>query len=218
MRRGKSILFALVPGTCVLLAPAAAQDRRPSAPTYEQTVAAVAACGVPAAEVRITYEEELQSDLVRIGDLGSSDEARFRCVRKSVHPYYILDVYSAPQSDAYSEFADREYRRQAKAEAVVWLGARGMLGKVPRYDPAKGLSAFARALEAACSVRKGSTLETLGEEGLTFRLSFARRAFEKDTYDQFNCLTKMIAASDADKHGVQLMFVGNEAYQTENQR
>lgn len=214
MRGGSSIFLAPVLGIFVLLVPAAAQDRRPSAPTYEQTRAAIAACGVPAAEVRIAYEEQLQSDLVAITDLGGSDEARFRCLREAVHPYYVLDVYSAPQRDSYLAFAAREYRREARAQALVWLGAKGKLAAVPHYDPGKGLERFARALEAACSIREGSVLDAFQPSGLTFRRSFVEQ-LHLDTSDRFDCLIHMIAASDAGRHNVHLALVGNEAPQTE---
>lgn len=210
-----SNLFLLGVGP-LLTGQASAQELRAPAPTYEQTIDAIAACGVPAAKVRITYEDPLQSDLVRIGDLGGSDEARFRCLRAAVDPAYIVDVSAAPQSGAYMAFEDRENRRQARAAAIAWLGARGKLDKVPRFDPAAGLDRFARLIEAACSVRRGSALETFGKSTLTYRLDFLEKSIHSETYDQFTCLHQMIAASDADKHDVHLMFVGNEAYQTEN--
>lgn len=201
----------------LLVGQASAQDRRPPPPSHERTIAAIAACGVPAAKVRIAYEDELQSDLVTIADLGGSDEARFRCLREAVHPYYILDVYSAPQRDSYLAFAAREYRREARAQALVWLRAKGKLAAVPHYDPGKGLEAFARALEAACSIREGSVLDASPASGLTFRRSFVER-LHLDTSDRFNCLIHMIAASNAGRHDVHLTLIGGEASQTETQR
>jgi hypothetical protein len=211
-----SILLLLGAGPW-LIDEAGAQEIRIPAPTHEQTLEAIAACGVPAANVRITYEEELQSDLVRISDLGGADEARFRCLKHSVHPVYLVDVSAAPQSGAYTAFADREDQRQAKAEAIAWLGARGKLGKVPRFDPAAGPDKFARDVEAACLVREGSALETVGRTALAYRRSFFEETMESDPDDQFACLFQMVVASDADKHDVSLMFIGSEA-QTESPR
>jgi hypothetical protein len=193
---------------------AVAQDIRIPAPTQEQTLEAIAACRVPSANVRITYEDELQSDVVRIGDLGGSDEARFRCLRKAVHPAYILDLSGAPQRDLFHAFENREHRRAARAQSVAWLKARGKLASVPRYVPGKPLEEFAHALETACSIRPGSVLEA-GPHGVAFRRSFIERLV-LDTSDRFDCLIHMSAASDADDHGVGLAILGNEAYQTES--
>ena len=198
-----------------LMGEAAAQELEIRGPTHEQTVRAIAACGVPAANVRITYEAELESDLVTIGDLGGSDEARFRCVKHAIHPVYLVDVSAAPQSAAYLAFDDREDRRQTKAKAIEWLDARGMLGRVPRFDPAAGLDKFARDVEAACQVREGSALESFGRTRLGYRRPFFDAILESDPDDQFLCLHEMVVASDADKHDVDFMFVGKAAPQTE---
>jgi len=215
MLRRTHISSILVGGTALLLMGGASAREMPAPPTHERTVAAIAACGVPAAQVRITYEDELQSDLVSIGDLGGSDEARFRCLRDAVHPDYILDIFGAPQRDSYYAFQTREYRRTAKVEALAWLEARNKLDAVPHYDPAMGLEKFARALEAACSIRQGSAIEVVGSSGVAFRRSFIEK-LTLDVSDAFDCLIHMSAASDAEEHGVGLTLVGNEAYQTGN--
>jgi hypothetical protein len=201
-----------------LMGEAAAQELEIRAPTHEQTIRAIAACGVPATNVRITYEAELESDLVTISDLGGSDEGRFRCLKHSVHPVYLVDVSAAPQSAAYLAFDDREDRRQTKARAVDWLDARGMLGRVPRFDPAAGLDKFARDVEAACRVREGSALETFGRNRLGYRRRFFDEIMETDPHDQFLCLHEMVVASDADKHDVDFMFLGKAAPETESQQ
>jgi hypothetical protein len=217
MRRCTSIFLALLLETCVLLAPAAAQDRRPSAPTYEQTLAAIAACGVPAAKVRIAHEEGTQSDLVTIADLGGSDEARFRCLRKAVHHHYVLDLSGAPQRDSYYAFGAREYRRDERARALVWLRTKGKLAAVPNYDPARGVEKFARALEAACSIREGSVLAASPHSGLGFRRSFLKQ-LHLDASDRVDCLIHMIAASNAGRHNLHLTVIAGEASQTETPR
>ena len=212
MRRGTTIATVLMPAAGHLLAaPAPAQGLRPAIPTYEQTVAALAACGVPAANVRISYEDDIQSDFISISDLGGTDEARLGCVNRAYHPSYLLVILDADQRGAYGEFAAREEQARYKAEAVRQLKTLGMLDRVPRYDPRKGLTAFAHGLEAACGVRAGLALETFGSAGLTFRLSFLGNFMATNSYDQFTCLGRMHAASNADEHGVILAFVGNAA-------
>jgi hypothetical protein len=180
-------------------------------PSYEQTVEAIAACGVNPANVRITYEEELESDLVTLSDLGGTDEVRFACLRRSVHPFYILEITPADQRSAYFAYADRESSREWRAEAIAWLEAKQLSDRVPRYDPATGVEAFARAVEAACSVSSQTVLEAFGPTGLTFRQSYIEGSLGAGSDDSFTCVTNMIAASNAEEHGVRLAFVGNEA-------
>lgn len=185
-------------------------------PTHEQTVEALAACGIPATRIRITYEDELRSDVVTIANLGGTDEKRLLCVRRSVHPFYILEIEDTAQRSAFYTLDDREDRREAKAEAIGWLGSAGMLDRVPRYDPARGLPAFARAVEGACGLSPGSALEPFGSSILTLRPGFFGEN-PKGAFDRFTCLSRMIAASNADEHDIHLAFIGNEALQ-DNQR
>ena len=180
-------------------------------PSYEQTIEAIASCGVPAANIRISYEDELQSDVITVSDLGGTDEERFRCLREAVHPFYILAIEAADQQIAFFSFADREDRRQARAEAIEWLRAQGMLNRVPQHDPAKGIEEFARALEAACSLPTESALEAFNPFILTFRQDFLERGLKTGSHDGFSCLSRMMAASNADEHDIRLAFIGNEA-------
>jgi len=178
-------------------------------PAYEQAIEAVAACGIKAANVQISYARELQSDAVTIRDLGGTDEVRFRCVRRAVHPDYFVFIEHEGQRAAYYAFVGREDRREARAEALDWLGTRGMLGRIPRFDPARNLGEFAEALETACSAKAGTVLEVLGPNLLTLRKSFLERGPADD--DTLTCVMRMLAASNAEGHGVSLGFFGNEA-------
>jgi hypothetical protein len=212
MPRRNDISSILFGGAALLfIYEASAQEIRPPAPTYERTIAAIAACGVPAARVRIAYEDELQSDFVYIGDLGGSDEARFRCLRKSIHPAYILDVSAAPQVRAYYEFTRREDAKDARVEAREWLKSAGMLHRVPRYDPRKGLKAFASALEAACSIPSGSALGTYGTSQVTLLRSFTGDFMRTDNHKELDCLFRMISASNAQEHDITMTYIRKAA-------
>jgi hypothetical protein len=180
-------------------------------PGRDRTVRAIAACGVAAAEVRITYDDDLQSDLVRIGDLGGSDEARFHCLRKVVFPDYFVDVSAAPQREAYYAFTRREDHKLARAHARAWLKARGLLDRVPRFDPGTGVEAFARSIESACSIRPGDALEARGASGITIRQAFFGDSMTTKFPDDFSCLTRMFDASNANEHDIILGFIGNAA-------
>lgn len=179
-------------------------------PTHEQTIEAISTCGVPAANIRIAYEDELQSDVVTISDLEGTEEERLRCVRRAIHPFYILQIEDTAQRTAYYSLTDREDRQEAKAEAIAWLQSMEMLDRVPPFDPARGLEIFARALEAACGLPPGSALEVLDDSILTFRRGFFE-GLTDDRYEELTCLNRMIAASNADEYDIHLVLIGNEA-------
>lgn len=210
MLEATEIAYALIIAAG-LSAQAPAPEMRMPAPTHEQTIRSIAACGVPAASIRITYEDDIQSDFVSIGDLGGTDEARMICVRKAIHPAYLVTILNPDQRSHYFEVAAREERIRYKAEVTGQLKALGMLDRVPRYDPRRGLQAFAHGLEAACGIRAGSALEPFGPGSLTFRLSFLRNFAAARTYDEFTCVRRMHAASNADAHDISLAFIGNAA-------
>jgi hypothetical protein len=180
-------------------------------PNHEETTEAIAACGIPIANIRIDYDDELQSDVVTITDPGGVDEEKFHCLRKAIHPFYFVEIEAADQRAAFQSFSNAEDRQQAKVVAVEWLTARGLLDPVPRYDPAHGIQHFARALEAACSLPPESTLTAFDESILTFRADYLERGATMSTGDEFTCISHMLAASNADEHGVLLGFIGNAA-------
>ena len=180
-------------------------------PGYEQTVEAIAACGVNAVNVRITYEEELQSDVVTVNDLGGTELARLGCLRRAVHPFYILEIAPVDQRTAYAAYDYRESTREWRAEALAWLDAERLSDRVPAYDPATGVEAFARAVEAACSAPSETVLEAVGTTALTIRRSFIEGDMAAGNDDRLTCVSNMIAASNAGDHGVEFGFVGNEA-------
>jgi hypothetical protein len=180
-------------------------------PPYEQTIEAVTACGVPASSIRIFYQDELQSDVVTIGDLGGIDEDRLLCVRRAVHPFYIIEIDNEEQRRAFHAVTYRQDRQRLRAEATEWLQANGMQERVPRFEAEQGLESFARSLEAACGLSPGSALETYGEFSLTFRREFLQRSLIARGYERTACLMRMISASNAEEHDISLVMIGNEA-------
>ena len=187
-------------------------------PGYEQTKAAVVACGVPATNIRLLYEEELQSDVVRISDLGGTDEARLQCLRRAVHPFYVIEIENEAQRNAYFAFASREDGRAFRTDAIAWLEENRMIDRVPHYDPARGIETFARALEAACELRPGTALEVVRPTTITFRRDYLERRFgdhDAGSGDDMVCLGRFFAASNADEHGIGLGFIGQAAVQDE---
>ncbi|MCA1749440.1 MAG: hypothetical protein LC634_07885 [Sphingomonadales bacterium] len=180
-------------------------------PTYEETVQAIVQCDIARANVSIEYADLMQSDVVTISDLGEMSDLKLRCLRAAIHPFYILTIEDEEQSEAFYEFSRREDRSLEKAQAREWLRARGMLGRVPAFDPDQPIEQFAAALESACELDEGSVLTSLGPSTLTFKPEYLQDLDYTTADNSLSCITRMFAASDAADHDISLGFIGNEA-------
>ena len=183
----------------------------PPPPNYEQTIEAIEQCDIPRANIKIAYEDYLQSDEITITDIGEITDAKLRCLKGAVHPFYILSLLDESQRSAFYAFAEREDRPKSKAEAREWLRVNGLLDRLPAYDPSRGLVKFAAEVERACDLDEGSALIPHGASFLTIQPKFLLGADFEKTAKALQCLTRMVTASDADQHGVRLGFIGNEA-------
>lgn len=183
----------------------------PPPPAYVQTAQALAACGIPAANIRMRYGEDYQSDVVTISDTGPPTEDKFRCVQRATSPRFILEIENPGQEEAFNGYEGAQARRHAKAQAIAWLKERHMLDRVPRYDASKGIDAYQRALEAACRLPAGSALETDSSTRFTFRRTFVARPARVQER-ALTCLLQMVWASEPEQQGVALVLIGNEAF------
>ena len=184
-------------------------------PSYEQTIEAIHQCGVPRSNIRIAYEDYLQSDEVTIGDVGAVTDDKLRCVRKAVHPFYILTLANAEQRSAFYELARKDDQPVLRQQVREWVQSRGWTARIPAFNGAEGIEAFARALEGACELRAGSAVIALGSHALTVRPNFLSGSGFEQSGKAFECLMQMFAASNADDHGVRMVLIGNEAISEE---
>jgi hypothetical protein len=187
-------------------------------PTYEQTIEAIARCDIPTANIRITYEDYLQSDEVTISDLGELTDEKLQCLKAAVHPFYILTLQDEAQRAAFYKFSKREDRPKQRAEAREWLRSKDLLDRLPTFDPKQGIQDFSVALELACGLEPGSALMVREAASLAVRPDFVLGNKFKKSADALYCLTQMFAASDASEHGFDLFFIGNAAYVEEDKK
>jgi hypothetical protein len=189
-------------------------------PSYEQTLDAAAACGVQAAKIRISYEQELQSDVVSVGDLGGDEDARVRCLAEAVHPFYLLDFKNPASNATYWTLFMERGRREARLQGRRWLKERGLLRGMPLYRSGEiPLTRFVRDVESHCSVEPGRAIEILTPTSVTIRIPFMRSILAKGDGrrgDRLTCLMNVLAVSDLAEGGVHFGFVGNEAVATED--
>jgi hypothetical protein len=187
-------------------------------PSYEQTIEAIVQCEIPRGNVRIRYEDYLQSDEVTIIDLGAVTEDKLRCLRGAVHPFYILTIEDMTQRAAFYEFSEREDRPKQKAAALDWLRSEGLLHQLPVFRAGQKLEDFAVAVELACGLDAGSALMVWDEASITVRPNaLSTKEFEKSAKDMW-CLTQMIAASNAHENNVRFVIIGNGPASEEEQK
>ena len=180
-------------------------------PTYERTIEAIVRCDIPRGNIQIKYEDYLQSDEVTITDLGEVSEAKLRCLKNAVHPFYVLTIEDETQRAAFYEFSEREDRPRQRAEAQDWLRSQGLLDRLPSFDRNQGISEFAKSLERSCGLREGSALLAYGASSLTLLPEFHASDDLEMSAKALHCLLRMFAASDASEHGIRFGFIGNEA-------
>ena len=154
-------------------------------PSYEQTIEAVAECGVPRGNIRIAYEDEFQSDVVGIRDLGGTDEARIGCVKKAVPVGYIVLIEAGDQRHAY--YASDRVRGVSKH---LRAAVRARLARIARK----------------CGLPERA-LQLTGAGGIRLRPS-------RDTrYEVVDCALTRLKESDLLRH-MPMGFVGNETRDT----
>jgi hypothetical protein len=180
-------------------------------PDYEETVAAIVSCGVPETNIRIAFDELLQSDVVRISDVGSEDEERLSCLLRSIHPFYIVEIDEPQQSSQYRQLAVEEGAARARVEGERWLRERGLFEGAPRFDANRTrLADYARAVEAHCGLKLGCALEILDEDTLTPSQGLMASIVENDG-EQLNCVMHVLALSNQAKSVVAFGFVSEPA-------
>lgn len=187
-------------------------------PSYEQTIEAIVRCEIPRGGARVAYADYLQSDEVTIPDLGKVTDDKLRCLKGAIHPFYILTIEDMAQRAAFYEFSEREDSPKQKADALDWLRAKGLLGRLPLFNSGQNLDAFAVAVELACGLEAKSSLMVVDKSWITIKPEASSiETFEKSALN-LECLMNMIAASNARENGIRFGFVGNEQYRVEEEQ
>jgi len=183
--------------------------------------AAVLRCGIPSSDVEISYEDYLQSEEIRVRTSTLTD-SQINCLDtlRRAPPFPIVTFTADIAAIRDAEITASRYREESRE----WLRQRGLLDRLPNFDPAKEAHLqFARRLEAFCGVRPGAAFEineqfqfvTMRSDwvGKPLRKGWLWRKIYGPRHDrQFECLMRAMSATNAEEHGLHFGFVGNEAY------
>jgi len=171
----------------------------------------VAECGFK--NVRSKFDGELQEDVVEVTNVASASVEQLRCTAvASLNTHYFV-IFPAPVYQTYDALYWRLSRERDKADARAWLDKRGLLSRLPAYDPKRSDEiAFVHTLEALCGPKATGTLKPM-PGGATFEDgalgTIAKDGPTKGKLDDETmwCLVNAAAAS-----GYPLGFIGNEYY------
>ena len=168
----------------------------------------VAACGVDRAQIRVEQDAHLQAEIATIAtpDAALTEDLLGCLVDLAVTGYFI--EFADPMVTArFTPQVNATSRRVAVHAARLWLANRGLLQKLPFYDPeAQTLPQFTQALEAMCGIAPGTRLKPLGAHTVTFV------GLDKSGDDPaLQCLFNAVVAADTDPEIVQFGITGNEA-------
>ena len=181
---------------------AGAFDTPPVLVRSEIAIQKITACGFK--KVDSKFDDTLQEDVIEVLDDVSISDEQLRCAAlvSLSSSYYV--TFPATTEKAYQPLYWSLSREQGKADAKAWLDKRGLLSRLPTYDPKQSNnSAFVRSLENLCGPKASGTLKVLNGMATFSDSALATGALDEET---LWCLTNAAAAS-----GYPLGFIGNEA-------
>ncbi|MCI4589951.1 hypothetical protein MOK15_07580 [Sphingobium sp. BYY-5] len=169
----------------------------------EVAVAQVAACGVKS--VRLKFDDTLQEDVIEVEYMTSASEEQLRCVAHASLASHYYVVFPSSIERAYQALYRRLSNEQDRTVAKAWLEKRGLLSRLPVYDPQHlDEAAFVRELEAMCGPKAIGTVKVMHGMGTFEGTAISSGKLDDET---FWCLVNGAAAS-----GYPFGFIGNEKY------
>lgn len=169
----------------------------------EVAASLVADCGFE--NVQPVFDDTLQEDVIKVLDVTVATEEQLTCVANASLGSHYYVVFPGPVDQTYQPLYWRIFRERGKADARAWLEQRGLLSRLPTFDPKQSeTAAFARTLEGLCGPMAAGTLKPM--KGFA---TFSDEALSPGRLDDetFLCLLNVAEVS-----GYPLGFIGNEAY------
>jgi hypothetical protein len=178
----------------------------------------VIGCGLPEKRVSVSYERDMQEDVVWIAH-GQSNlpEHMLACVaRASLQTIYYVYFRDAGEQDRYWPIYAKLRNEKEVGEAREWLAERNRLSALPLSEKGR-LSDYVKAVEKFCGVLPGSLLVAQGDDFITFTEDGLGRVTNNGVEgaaasdEQFECVTRVISAGDLRAKGIGFGFLGNAA-------
>jgi hypothetical protein len=171
--------------------------------TPQEAAQRVSACGL--GPVTIRYDEELQEDILTARSIKTATDEQLACADKAAS-YYDLELPATLQPH-FASIRDARWSAFFQEQARSWLDARGLLNRIPKYQPGvTDEAAFTRNIESLCGQRaKGAFQSKYGYHAVDpdWALRKLRPIDPKD--ETFTCLMNAMTVA-----GYRIGFIGNE--------
>jgi hypothetical protein len=174
----------------------------------EVAAARVAACGFKS--VRPKFDDEEQETVVEVLNVTSASGQKLRCAAAASLDTDYFVLFPAQVERSYETLYWRMSDERGKTDARAWLEKRGLLSRLPTYDPKSSDEiAFARTLEALCGPKADGTLQPMHgmatfKEGALGTITSSGISAGKLDDETMWCLFNAAEAS-----GYPLGFIGN---------
>ena len=175
-------------------------------------IAKLVACGLNPIGISIRYENDLQSEVVKLSRPAAVSEAHFECIYEAARGAFV-EFDDQKIKSAYAAFEEKAAKSWMRKESISWLKAHGKYENVPVLFLGQDPRMWARAVEAFCGLREGEAIEFPRSEFMTLKRSF----LSMPPRPELDCLMNVIWLSDFSASGVSFGFIGNEAFAKEHQ-
>ncbi|GGE73568.1 hypothetical protein [Sphingomonas prati] len=215
-------MFDLIGSMLLLAAPALPSNGSAPAPVTsplpDKARSAVIGCGVAPDRVSVSYDEDMQEDVVWIAS-GKPPFAKtmLSCIaRASRRTSYYVYFREAAEWKRYSAIYATIANTGDVAEARGWLQQQNRLETAPSIKRGRPLAGFTKAVEQFCGVRPGALLVAVDDRTITFtkgglgHLTATGVEGAAATPAQYECVTYVMAASDLLSHDIFFGFIGSD--------
>lgn len=175
---------------------------------------AISECGVRTDRFTVTYDEDLQGNMIVFAKDSGADLENLQCIWEATWSDFV-EFADAEMQEAYTAIGQRYFEANFKDKildsARTNLAKHGLLESLPKMERFRSREEFAEALEIHCGFAAQSILRVEGESFTVWPQTDATPLQDTD-YEKFSCLLSALTLASADNGDMKIGFVGNERF------
>lgn len=164
-------------------------------------VEALVDCGLAKSGLKVTYEEDLQGNVIAISVSAGANRRNLQCIWNAAWTEFVQFEDEELQT-AYDEITRSRFEPIAQQQARADLAKRGLLQGLPERNNFSSLAEFAAAIEQHCGLDARQALR-ISRDTIIFDPGIGAASLD---YDKSACVFSALVASGQTKFG----FIGNE--------